>query len=224
VPRSQDDDLDWGETFSTDDVADDDGKAPATARRRLAVVGLPLLALGLVIAFALWFGNNVLSVAGNVERVDGSTPSPGTTAPASASGAPSSAPVAGAPVPVVGQSIFNPFGDGDPENDDDVPLTVDGDPATAWSTVTYRGSAAFGNLKPGVGVVYDLGDEQSLAGVTITTTTPGATVEVRTGGTPDDDLDAFSVAASGELSGTDDLAFSQPVSTQYVLVWVTGAG
>ena len=223
-PAEEEDDLDWGETFADDESAADDDGAPTTAKRRLAVIGLPLLALALVIAFAVWFGNNVLSVAGSVDDVDGSTPPSGgagtsTSAPAGDSPA---APVAGAPVAVAGATIFNPYGDGDPENDDDVPLSIDGDPSTAWATVNYRGSAAFGNLKPGVGVLYDLGSEQSLAGVTVTTTTPGATVEVRTGGGPDADLDAFAVSASGELSGTDDLAFAAPVSTQYVLVWVTG--
>jgi eukaryotic-like serine/threonine-protein kinase len=119
-------------------------------------------------------------------------------------------------------AIYNPFGDGDPENDDDVQRSVDGDPTTAWSTVTYRGSAAFGNLKPGVGVVYDLGSAQALAGVTITTTLPGSTVQVRTGDAPDGDLDAFPVAGTATLTGTDDVAFSAPVTARYVLVWVTG--
>ena len=102
---------------------------------------------------------------------------------------------------VAGESIYNPFGDGDPENDDDVARTVDGDTGTAWSTVTYRGSAAFGNLKPGVGIVYDLGSEQSLAGVTVSTGTPGATVEVRTGATPAADLAGFPVAGTATLTG-----------------------
>jgi hypothetical protein len=214
----EDDDLDWGETFAAeDDDPADDERAPTTARRRLAVVGLPLLALALVIAFALWLGNNVLSVAGN----DGSTPGPSAGGSAGGSAA-ASAPAPGSPATITAADVFDPFGDGEPENDDEVPQTYDGDPETTWSTLVYRGSADFGHLKPGVGVVYDLGSEQSLAGVTITTTQPGATVEVRTGGTPDDDLDAFTVAASGELTGTDDLTFSSPVSARYVLVWVTG--
>jgi putative peptidoglycan lipid II flippase len=88
--------------------------------------------------------------------------------------------------------------------------------------VTYRGSAAFGNLKPGVGVLLDLGGEQTLAGVTVQTSTPGTTVEIRTGAGPDDALDAFAVSASGALTGQDDLTFTAPVTTGYVLVWVTG--
>jgi hypothetical protein len=218
----EDDDLDWGETFAAeDDDPADDERAPTTARRRLAVVGLPLLAVALVIAFGLYLGNNVLSVVGNVEDVDGSTPAPSAGSSTGGSSA-TPAPAAGSPATITAADLFDPFGDGEPENDDEVPQTYDGDPETTWSTLVYRGSADFGNLKPGVGVVYDLGSEQSLAGVTITTTQPGATVEVRTGGTPDDDLDAFTVAASGELTGTDDLTFSSPVSSRYVLVWVTG--
>ncbi len=221
---ADEDDLDWGETFSADaEHAAAEEPAPTTARRRLAVVGLPLLALALVVAIGWWFGSSVLSVAGNVDEIDGSTPS--ISAPAA--GAPESSPAAAAPVPgaalpVAGAVIYNPFGDGEPENDDDVPATVDGDPATGWSTVTYRGSAAFGNLKPGVGVLLDLGGEQTLAGVTVQTSTPGTTVEIRTGAGPDDALDAFAISASGALTGQDDLTFTAPVTTGYVLVWVTG--
>ncbi|WP_138757152.1 hypothetical protein [Modestobacter altitudinis] len=223
APAADEDDLDWGETFDTDDGAPADERRTSTsARRRLAVVGLPLLALALVIAFALWFGNNVLSVAGSVDQ-GGSTPSTSVGAGTTAAPEPSTpaAPVAGAAVPVSAAAIYNPFGDGDPENDDDVQLSVDGDPGTAWSTVTYR-RAAFGNLKPGVGIVYDLGSEQALSGVTITTTLPGSTVEVRTGSSPDGALEAFPVAGAATLAGTDAVAFSAPVTARYVLVWVTG--
>lgn len=218
-PADDEDDLDLGETFTgLDDRERPPSRPEPTARRRLAVVGLPLLALVMVIAIGWWFGTNVLSVAGNVDgEPTGSVPS--ISAPA---GGGAEAPVAGSPVAISAATVFDPFGDGEPENDDDVPLSFDGDPTTSWSTLTYRGSADFGNLKPGVGVLYDLGSEQSLGGVSVQTTLPGATVEVRTGGTSDDDLDAFTVAATGELGGSDDLAFDAPVTSRYVLVWVTG--
>jgi putative peptidoglycan lipid II flippase len=58
--------------------------------------------------------------------------------------------------------------------------------------------------------------------VQLTTTTPGAAVEIRTGEAADGDLDAFDVVASGELEATTELAFDEPVTTRYVLVWVTG--
>jgi hypothetical protein len=189
------------------------------ARRRLVVVGLPLLAVAVVIALAYWIGSSVLSVAGSVDDVEGSTPSAVTSAENSDEPAP---PAAGAPIPVSAATVYDPFGDGDPDHPEDVPLSYDGDPATDWATYRYLGGTPdFGGLKPGVGVVYDLGSEQSLASVTIATTLPGSTVEIRTGTAPDGDIDSFAVAASGTVEGSTDLAFEQAVSTRYVLVWIT---
>jgi hypothetical protein len=118
--------------------------------------------------------------------------------------------------------IFDPEGDGEPENDGDVPLTFDGDAATTWSTLNYRGSPAFGNLKPGVGIVYDLGSSQELGGVTVVTPTPGATVEVRTAETAAGSLEGFQIVSTATLEDTTEVAFDQPVQARYVLLWVTG--
>jgi putative peptidoglycan lipid II flippase len=135
-----------------------------------------------------------------------------------ASGTP---PPADAPAATItAATLFNPQ-DTDPENEGDVPLTYDGDPATAWSTVDYQGSADFAGLKDGVGVIYDLGSDQALAAVTITTDTPGATMEVRVGGAPGGDLAQWTVAASDTITGATELAFDEPVTTRYLLVWVT---
>ncbi|MCW2583428.1 MAG: hypothetical protein JWQ53_2218, partial [Klenkia sp.] len=228
VPRSRavhrddpDERLDWGGAFhdgSPEDPDEDDQVRAGGWRRTLLVVGLPLLALVLVVAGGYWLGTNVVSAASSTEDSVGSTPTP--AAPAG-SEAPAEEP-ASAPLAIASAQVFDPFGDGEPENDDAVPLSYDGDPATSWPTLTYRGSAGFGNLKPGVGVLYDLGSEQALSAVTIGTDTPGATVEVRTGASADGELDSYPVAAEGELTGTDDLAFAEPVTTRYVLVWVTG--
>jgi hypothetical protein len=205
---------------------DDDGprtetglEVPST-RRRLLVVGLPILALVVIVAgLAWWFGSRVLSVAGNYDELEGSTPS--VSAPASTSAA--EEPVTtGGPVEVVGGTVFDPGGDGAPENNDQVPASFDGDPATAWPTLTYQGSSAFGNLKDGVGVVYDLGSEQSLAGATLQTTLPGSTVEIRAASGAEGSLDDWPVLAEGTLEGSSDFTFEEPVSTRYVLVWVTG--
>ena len=205
-----------------DDVAADDDAdgSRSTASRRLLVVGLPLAALLVVVLLAWWVGTNLLSVADDVDRPGSLPPSASSSAPAE-EGAPAPA-VAAGPVAIASAAVFDPFGDGDPENDGEVPASFDGDPATAWSTLTYRGTPAFGNLKPGVGVVYDLGSAQPVAGVTVTTTTPGVTVEVRTGQAPSGALEAFPVAAAGTVDGTAELTLAEPVTTQYVLVWVTG--
>jgi eukaryotic-like serine/threonine-protein kinase len=204
-----------------DGLADDEDLAgePRPGRRRLLIAGLVAATLAVVVGLAWWFGSSVLSVAGSM----GEPASPSATAPTATTPAGEEPPADDTPgATITAATVFDPFGDGEPENTDDIPLSYDGDPATSWSTLEYRGSAAFGNLKDGVGVVYDLGSEQALAAVTLTTNTPGATVEVRTGGSPDGSLDDFPVQASGELEATTDLAFDEPVTARYVLVWITG--
>jgi eukaryotic-like serine/threonine-protein kinase len=200
-----------GET-DTDDV---DG----ARRHKAVVIGLPLLALLVVIALAWWVGSTLLDVTGSVDTVDGSTP------PASSSAGGSQTPgsaAAGAVIPIAAAEVFDPEGDGEPENDSKVPLAYDGDPSTAWSTLEYRGSPAFGNLKDGVGLRLDLGKSQSVAGVTISSIAPGATVEIRTADEPADSLDGFAKAADATLEDTTDLTFAKPVTARFVLVWVTG--
>ena len=208
------DDAARGYDYDDDRLPDDEDGA---SRRRLVVVGLPLLALVLVIALAWWIGSALLSVSADVDG-QGSTP----TASAPAEDTTANQAPAGEAIPVAGATVFDPFGDGEAENDQDTPLTIDDDPATAWSTLTYRGSPAFGNLKPGVGLLLDLGDTQSVAAVTVTSTTPGATVEIRTADAPADDLDGFTAVADGTVESETEFAFDEPVTAQYVLVWITG--
>jgi hypothetical protein len=188
------------------------------ARRRLAFIGVSVLALAVVIALAWWIGTNVLTVADSVDEVPGSTPPAGSSASAQSS---SAAAQPGAPIAIVSADVFDPEGDGQPENNGDVPLSYDNDPSTSWSTLEYRGSPAFGNLKDGVGIMYDLGSDQNIAGVTLTTSTPGIKVEVRTGEDPDGDLDSYAVGATGTVDGTTDLTFDKPAKGRFLLVWVT---
>ena len=208
------DDAARGYDYDDDRLPDDEDGA---SRHRLVVVGLPLLALVLVIALAWWIGSALLSVSADVDG-QGSTP----TASAPAEDTAADQAPAGEAIPVAGATVFDPFGDGEAENDQDTPRTIDDDPATAWSTLTYRGSPAFGNLKPGVGLLLDLGDAQSVAAVTVTSTTPGATVEIRTADAPADDLDGFTAVADGTVESETEFAFDEPVTAQYVLVWITG--
>jgi hypothetical protein len=199
-----------------DDLSPEDEEDGAK-RHRFVVIGLPLLALALVIALAWWIGNALLSVSGDIDEPVGSTPSASAPADGGAQGAP-----AGTPVPIVAASVFDPQGDGDPDHPDDVPLAYDGDPTTAWTTYEYRGSPAFGNLKDGLGLLLDLGNAQELAGVTLTSTAPGATVEILTGDSAATELDGFEPATEGTIQGETGLAFDEPVTARYVLVWITG--
>jgi len=210
--------LDEGPGYAGPVTGEHDLDEDGARRHRLAVVGLPLLALLVVVALAWWIGDKVLSVAGDVDEVPGSTPS--VSAPAE--DAQGGGVAAGEAVPITAADVYDPQGDGEPENSGDVQLAYDGDPSTSWSTLEYRGSPAFGNLKDGVGLLLDLGQAQDLASVTLTSTAPGATVEIRTGDSADGDLDSFAVAADGTIEDDTELAFEKPVSARYVLVWITG--
>jgi hypothetical protein len=194
---------------------DEDG----ARRHRLVVIGLPVLALLVVIGLAWWVGSTLLDVTGSMDTVQGSTPSAST--PAHSSGAAKGA-AAGAPIAIKSAQVFDPLGDGEPENDTKVPLAYDGDPSTAWSTLEYRGSPNFGNLKDGVGLVLDLGNSKPLSGVTIDSIAPGAKVQIRTADKPADTLDGFAPAADATLDKTTDLTFQKPVTARFVLVWITG--
>jgi eukaryotic-like serine/threonine-protein kinase len=157
-------------------------------------------------------------VAGNYDDLEGSTPSTSASASTSAS---EEAPASGGPVKVTKGTVFDPGGDGEPENDSQVPQSFDGDPATVWKTLTYQGAPTFGNLKDGVGVVYDLGSEQKVVGATIATTMPGATVEIHAASGPDGALEDWPLLAKGTLEKSTDFSFEKPASTRYVLVWIT---
>jgi hypothetical protein len=128
-------------------------------------------------------------------------------------------PPGGQPLTGLVPSSFDPFG-GDGENDDEVGFLVDGDPTTAWTTVGYN-SAQFGNLKPGVGVVVDLGEAVQVGEVRLLGMAEGQSVEIRSAPAAPVDLDATPVIATGQDLGSDAaLRPGQPTTTRYLVVWL----
>jgi serine/threonine protein kinase len=109
-----------------------------------------------------------------------------------------------------------PPGDGT-EHSDEINLAIDGDPSTAWTTENY--SDPFGVLKPGVGLLLDLGPNAEVGRIRIAGE-PG-TVEVRSGDrapTSPEDLD---IVEEISISGTDDIALDEASTARYWLVWIT---
>lgn len=85
-----------------------------------------------------------------------STAAGGSSASSAAPPASQAKPQTGQPIPITGAKLLDPPpGDGQ-ENPDRIDLSYDGNTGTTWPTLQYKGSANFGNLKPGVGIVYDL--------------------------------------------------------------------
>lgn len=71
------------------------------------------------------------------------------------------------PYPIVAARDFDPRADGgdNRENPDQARLAVDGDPASVWRTERYGKSSDFNGLKPGVGLIVDLGQPRSIGWV-----------------------------------------------------------
>jgi serine/threonine protein kinase len=177
----------------------------ARPRRRARRFVIPLVLLLVVGALAWALGVAVGRLPGPSEKL------------------PSLAPLNNRPGPALALTSvtsFDPAGDGS-EQDSTVPLSHDGDPNTAWTTDTYR-SAAFGSLKPGVGLKVDFGQPEKVSAVRLAFAAPGTSVELRASDTDASQIDGYPVVAQAvgaannvELKPTDDTAH------RYWVVWLT---
>ncbi|MFE7514872.1 protein kinase family protein [Streptomyces sp. NPDC057540] len=127
------------------------------------------------------------------------------------------------PIAIASAQDFDPFPGGNGEEyPDAVKYAFDGDPSTFWHTKNYA-SAKFGNQKPGVGIVLDLGAARKISSVDLSFV-GNTKVEVRTApegaSSAPSTADEFTTQASGDGSDVN-LHLTKPVKTRYVLVWLT---
>jgi hypothetical protein len=110
------------------------------------------------------------------------------------------------------------------EHDDELPLAVDGDAATAWTTERYN-SEAFGLLKDGVGIVLPLAGSRSLSRLELDSPTQGWSVEVYVTSAPVDSLADWGdpVARAEDIAGSTSLQLGSAEGSA-VLVWITDLG
>ena len=144
---------------------------------------------------------------------------------------PPAASPASAVLPITSGRDFDPQGaDDQRENPGEVPLAFDGDPATRWRTVAYIGNPRLGNLKRGVGLVLDLGSAQPVAAVQVTLSGTGTNLDLRvprldpetvTRAPLGSDRDWRVVAAQTGAGRSATLTAEQPVTTRFVLVYLT---
>jgi hypothetical protein len=120
---------------------------------------------------------------------------------------------------------------GDRSNAGEAAKTVDKDRSTGWDTEGFN-SPKFGNLKPGMGVLINLGSLRNVAYVRMETNAPGVSVEIRTGATdPGDSSNGDKKIVEtykklGQTEVTDGFvkvldSFDDNTKYQYVLVWLT---
>ncbi len=187
--------------------------------------------IGLLIALVLLLVSAGVVSARLLDRrlTAGFPPVASTKAPA---GGPTTAPPAGSgPLAIARAREFDPQGD-EPktENPDEVKFAYDKNPKTRWRTVQYLGNPKLGGIKRGVGLIFDLGTAQPVRTVALTLSGTGTTVEARvpakdpaTVPKPPMGSDRLwrSVAKQSKVGGTATLTAAEPVTTRFVLVYLT---
>ncbi|CAI9403849.1 protein kinase family protein [Aestuariimicrobium sp. T2.26MG-19.2B] len=141
-------------------------------------------------------------------------------------------PSAARTLPISKVDDFDPTTDGgnDEENPNQVALAWDGKPTTAWTTLTYRGNPKLGGLKPGVGLVVDLGQSVTVGSVRVTLQGSPTAIAVmvpqgNAASVTEPDMSSVKkwrqVAVNGEAGTSVTLSPSKPVTTRFVLVYLT---
>ncbi len=181
----------------------DDPPGRSWIRLAFVVGAVVLVVVAVVIAFNLGRGSGVL------EEDPEASPSEQSTAPAE-------------PVRIASVSDFDPAGDGS-ENPDDAALATDGDPRTAWPTVTYYDPLEL--QKPGVGLLLDLGEATEVSEVTVSFLTTPTDVEILAAAeaaeAPTDAEALDRVAGQTRVGNRATLGLDEPVTTRYLVVWLT---
>jgi hypothetical protein len=125
----------------------------------------------------------------------------------------------------VSDSTFNIYGT---DNEDSVTaqLAIDGSTSTAWTTSFYYDDPKFGGLKPGTGLLIDMGKQVKLSQVEVLFGSDGTTTaEIYLGNSAAKSKSALSnfklVSPSTSATGKHDFPVSGQVTGRYVLIWLT---
>jgi hypothetical protein len=134
----------------------------------------------------------------------------------------------GGPGPIVkpvSATVFSPSGA--PDNQDKAGLAIDGNPDTAWSTVTYKDPVPFPNFVEGEGLLLRLSEPTALSAVTIDLSSTGTEVQIRSSPSSD----PAKLADTTELTPTTPLQpghnrieVQDSTKTSNVLVWIAKLG
>ncbi len=176
------------------------------------VVAAALVTL-LAVVFAFNLGTGRAPLGGLTDDPSSSSSSGGTTRGASEA----------APYADLVATDFDPQGDPPEENRDLAPRAVDGDPATAWRTMTYTQQLGPTGLKTGVGLTVDLGKSGPVTRVDLTFVGTPTRFEVFVTDSAPTSLDGLTASASATASETEHQITLEPAVTgRFVTVWMTG--
>ncbi|MGH3560296.1 MAG: protein kinase family protein, partial [Mycobacterium sp.] len=196
--------------------------AAVRARRRHGVlIGIGVggaIILVAVILLASWL-NRIFGDVTGLDKGELGLNSPSTTSSQTSSAAP------GSIVKPVRATVFSPGGEAD--NPQDAGLAIDGDPATFWPTDTYHDPEPFPNFKNGVGLMLQLPKPTVVGAVTISVSSTGTRVQIRSSATPNPArLEDTTALTQPKLlqHGSNRIAVDASSATSNLLVWISTMG
>ena len=192
--------------------------AAQALRRRNLLIGIAAGAAVLVVAlivFASFLGRLFGDVGGGLK---GDQLGLNTTTSTSAA-------ATGSIIKPVSATVFSPDGGADAPSL--AGLAIDGDPTTAWPTDTYTDTVPFPNFKNGVGLMLQLPASTVVGNVTITVSSTGTQVQIRsaTSANPASLSDTTVLTGPTTLkSGSNTISVPNAAPTSYLLVWISTLG
>jgi Protein kinase domain len=194
--------------------SDDPSPRRTTPWLMIAAIVAVVIVLVVAVALALGLGGKKADNAGDGDGSPATTPGRSTS---------------GQPLDLAAVKDFDPFAVGGPktENPEEVPLAHDGDPATAWHTMTYKDGPDLTVYKPGVGLLLDLGSDQDVGSVQLTMAGSPNTVDLLaapegTTAAPTGVNGLSKVAEVTDGGTTISLKPSSSLHTRFLVVWLTG--
>jgi hypothetical protein len=183
-------------------------------------VGIGVVLLAVVVAGLLVGGRH-----GYLSFVRGAEPAaPTPTATVSPKATPTVAAGAVAQAGAIAPGLvteFDPYGKHDDPHVSEAPRAVDGSDTTAWRTQIYR-TADLGKLKPGVGLLMDLGTARKVSAVHLVLVGNGTTVELFESDSEPANEKAMTLAAAQTGAPSDvTLRLANPTAARYWVVWLT---
>jgi hypothetical protein len=191
---------------------------PVQVWRRWAV-GIGVLLLAVVVAGLLLGGKHgYLSFVRGAEPANDTTPTPTATPKTTSSAV--AVTEAGAIAPGL-VTEFDPYGKHDDPHVSEAPRAIDDNDTTMWRTQIYR-TADLGKLKPGVGLLMDLGSPRKVAAVHLLLVGNGTSVELFESDSAPANEKAMTLAVA-QVGAPSDVTMRLTTATtaRYWLVWLT---
>jgi serine/threonine protein kinase len=189
------------------------GRKRGTSRGPMAAVIVLVLIVIAVLVWAVGF------------RKSGSSTATGGAQPSTSASAPAGSGTILAPASV---STFNIYGKppGNTENQTTAPAAIDNSLSTSWSTSYYFNHPNLGGLKPGTGLLIDMGKQVRLSQVEVLFASTGSTTaSIYLGNNAAMSETALSdftlVSPSATATGDHKFPVSSQATGRYVLIWLT---